>query len=183
MQMQREKYETFGLDGDFAQLLEVSVQYGFVTLFAVAFPLAPLLAWIIGILEYQVAREKLIFRSRRPLPSGARDIGKWYDVMETITSLAIVTNAAILSFTLRAFEDYKFVGHNPFIPFFIILTALYIIRMISRAIFPKLPERYETIIKRHEHIINYNIKGMKRRIFDKQKDSKWLDFTISGIDD
>lgn len=64
-----------GVDGTFADYIEIMVQFGFVTIFAIAFPLAPILAIIANIFEMQLDKHKILDLVRRPMPQGAKDIG------------------------------------------------------------------------------------------------------------
>lgn len=54
----------------------IVIQYGFITLFVVAFPLAPLFAFLNNILEIRIDANKFLVHSRRPLAKKARDIGR-----------------------------------------------------------------------------------------------------------
>lgn len=51
------------------------IQFGYVTLFVVAFPLAPLLAFANNYVELRVDAFKLVHNCCRPDPEGAQDIG------------------------------------------------------------------------------------------------------------
>ena len=51
------------------------VQYGFVTLFVAAFPLAPLFALINNYFEIRIDAHKFVVVLRRPVPERAQDIG------------------------------------------------------------------------------------------------------------
>ena len=53
------------------------LQFGFTTIFVAAFPLAPLLALLNNIIEIRLDAYKFVTQWRRPLPSQAKDIGKW----------------------------------------------------------------------------------------------------------
>jgi hypothetical protein len=52
------------------------IQFGYASLFVVAFPLAPLLALINNYIEIRVDSFKVLFTSARAIPRGAQDIGK-----------------------------------------------------------------------------------------------------------
>ena len=52
------------------------IQYGFVTIFVAAFPLAPLCALINNILEIRLDAFKFTARWKRPVAARAQDIGK-----------------------------------------------------------------------------------------------------------
>jgi hypothetical protein len=52
------------------------IQFGYVTLFVIAFPLAPLLAFLNNLIGIRVDSYKLLFMTQRALPKAAADIGK-----------------------------------------------------------------------------------------------------------
>jgi len=83
----------------FDEYLEMVIQYGFITIFVTSFPLAPLFALLNNILEIRVDSSKLLCDMRRPFAVPARNIGIWYDVLETLTSLSVLTNGCIIAFT------------------------------------------------------------------------------------
>lgn len=51
------------------------IQYGFITIFVAAFPLAPLFALFNNVIEIRVDAYKLVTQWKRPIPSKAQDIG------------------------------------------------------------------------------------------------------------
>jgi hypothetical protein len=102
-----------------AQLKKISlkvVQFGFVTLFVAAFPLCPLFALLNNFIETRLDARKFLVLYRRPigkishnffkignklvfsLASHAEGIGIWYNLMNIISQMAILTNVRILSF-------------------------------------------------------------------------------------
>jgi anoctamin-4 len=70
------------------------IQYGFITLFVAAFPLAPLFALINNIIEIRLDAYKMITNTRRPLALRAQDIGAWQGILQSITYLSIATNVS-----------------------------------------------------------------------------------------
>jgi len=85
--------------GLFSEYLEMMIQFGFVTLFVAAFPLAPLFALVNNIIELRGDANKFLVQYRRTMTARARTIGVWYDILYGISRLAIVTNALIIAFT------------------------------------------------------------------------------------
>ena len=75
------------------------LQYGFVTMFVSAFPLAPLFALINAVLEIRVDAINFVSYHRRPQTVRVEDIGAWYGVLETVTKVAVIMNAFVLAFT------------------------------------------------------------------------------------
>ena len=70
------------------------IQYGFVTLFVAAFPLAPLLALINNVFEIRLDAYKYTTQMRRPLGQQVRSIGIWYGILEGMTYLSVVFNVS-----------------------------------------------------------------------------------------
>ncbi|EEC20511.1 transmembrane protein 16D, putative [Ixodes scapularis] len=88
-----------GTTGLFQEYLEMILQYGFVTVFVAAFPLAPLFALLNNTLEIRLDALKLLGSYRRPVGVRVRDIGIWYRIMDSLGKLAVLTNAVIIAFT------------------------------------------------------------------------------------
>ncbi|XP_035456475.2 anoctamin-5 isoform X2 [Spodoptera frugiperda] len=79
----------------FDDYLEMIIQYGFVTLFVAAFPLAPLFALLNNIAEIRLDAYKMVTLTRRPLAQRVEDIGAWFGVLKAVTYLAVVSNGLI----------------------------------------------------------------------------------------
>lgn len=82
--------------GTLMDYAELAVQFGYITLFVVAFPLAPLLALANNYVETRSDAFKLLTQMQRPVPRGAEDIGAWQGVFTTISCIAVVTNSALV---------------------------------------------------------------------------------------
>lgn len=61
--------------------MEMVIDYGYVVMFAVAFPLAPLIAFVMVVIEVRIDAYKLCYLTRRPFPIPAQDIGVWYPII------------------------------------------------------------------------------------------------------
>ncbi|CAH1799995.1 unnamed protein product, partial [Owenia fusiformis] len=85
--------------GLFEEYLEMVIQYGFVTIFVAAFPLAPLFALINNIIEIRLDAFKFVCEWRRPPAMKAQDIGIWFGILQGITFIAVITNAFIIAYT------------------------------------------------------------------------------------
>ena len=81
------------------EYLEMAIQYGFVTLFVAAFPLAPMFALINNIVEIRLDAYKFITTTRRPLAQRAQDIGAWYGILQAVTYISVATNAITIALT------------------------------------------------------------------------------------
>ncbi|XP_078050290.1 anoctamin 1 isoform X1 [Augochlora pura] len=83
----------------FPEYLEMVLQYGFVTIFVAAFPLAPFFALLNNVFEMRLDAKKLLIMYRRPVGQRVIDIGVWYRILDFISKLAVITNAFIIAFT------------------------------------------------------------------------------------
>ncbi|EZA51402.1 Anoctamin-1 [Ooceraea biroi] len=83
----------------FPEYLEMVLQYGFVTIFVAAFPLAPFFALLNNVFEMRLDAKKLLTMYRRPVGQRVRDIGIWYRILDSISKLSVITNAFIIAFT------------------------------------------------------------------------------------
>ena len=85
-------------ESTFQEFNEMAVQYGYLALFAPAFPLAPLLAFVNNIFEIRIDALKYCSVYRRPAFRQAEDIGSWFTVLNVLGFLAVMTNAVMISF-------------------------------------------------------------------------------------
>ncbi|CAF1107106.1 unnamed protein product, partial [Rotaria sordida] len=83
----------------FYEYLELIIQYGFVTMFLVAFPLAPLCAFLNNIVEIRIDANKFVCDVRRPVAKKVADIGIWRLIIAAISKLAILTNGLLIALT------------------------------------------------------------------------------------
>ncbi|XP_053994706.1 anoctamin-1 isoform X2 [Hylaeus volcanicus] len=83
----------------FPEYLEMILQYGFVTIFVAAFPLAPFFALLNNVFEMRLDAKKLLRMYRRPVGQRVIDIGIWYRILDSISKLSVITNAFIIAFT------------------------------------------------------------------------------------
>ncbi|XP_016995231.2 anoctamin-6 isoform X3 [Drosophila takahashii] len=83
----------------YVEYLEMVVQFGFITLFSLAFPLAPLLALLNNVIEVRLDAIKMLRFLRRPVGMRARDIGVWHSIMTVVTRIAVASSAMIIAFS------------------------------------------------------------------------------------
>ncbi|KAF9918176.1 Anoctamin-7 [Lobosporangium transversale] len=92
----------------FEEYRELVIQFGFCTLFVVAFPIAPIFALLNNILEIRVDAYKLLTQHRRPISQAAQDIGSWGAIMMLMTHIAVFTNACLIAFQSNWMEENVF---------------------------------------------------------------------------
>jgi len=64
------------------------IQYGFITIFVAAFPLAPLFALLNNIIEIRLDAYKLVTQFKRPVASRAIDIGMFNNCVPVFSYLS-----------------------------------------------------------------------------------------------
>ena len=80
--------------------LELCIQLGLVTLFAPAFPLAPLIAFFANVVEGIVDAFKMLRYNRKPFYRGAQDLGAWKYIFRFLSVSAVLSNVALILFTM-----------------------------------------------------------------------------------
>ncbi|KAI9330062.1 calcium-activated chloride channel-domain-containing protein [Obelidium mucronatum] len=91
--------EALGFD-----FISVVIQFGFISLFSCAFPLAPLFALVSNLVELRIDAYKLLVQYRRPFSSRTQDIGLVQPLMQYISSVGVVTNAVVIAFASSSFQ-------------------------------------------------------------------------------
>ena len=108
-----EDFKLVANDGLFQEYLEMSknkhywkspfkifylsvLQFGFITIFVAAFPLAPLFALLNNWVEIRLDAQKFVCETRRAVAERAENIGIWFKIMEMLAQLAVISNVILL---------------------------------------------------------------------------------------
>uniref|UniRef100_A0A3Q2PEP6 Anoctamin n=1 Tax=Fundulus heteroclitus TaxID=8078 RepID=A0A3Q2PEP6_FUNHE len=106
-----EDYKLVPCGGLFEEYLEM-LQFGFITIFVAAFPLAPLFALLNNWVEIRLDAHKFVCEYRRPVAERAQNIGVWFNILEALSHLSVIANAFLIAFTSdflpRLLYQYKF---------------------------------------------------------------------------
>lgn len=86
--------------------LEMLVQFGYVTLFASAFPLASCIAVIANLVEFRADMWKLTRLTKRPCPSRLNSIGMWKSIFSVMVWTSALTNCIIFAFTSSQMKQW-----------------------------------------------------------------------------
>ena len=92
-ELDQEEYEQFD------DYLEMVIEFGYVTLFASAFPLASCISVFCNLIEIKSDCYKLTHALQRPPAERANSIGVWGGVLQVMMLLSIVTNASLFAFS------------------------------------------------------------------------------------
>jgi len=83
-------------EGMHEDYLELYIQFGYILLFMVTYPMAAFWAWVNNVLELRVDAFKLTRTQRRPAVHRVGHIGAWQPAFHLMVSMAVVTNCALL---------------------------------------------------------------------------------------
>lgn len=144
-------YDTFG---DYAELI---VQIGFLSLFVVCFPIAPMIAMLSNEAEVRIDLYKLLDMCKHPIPRGAQDIGKWQYFAEVTLYLAAMTNAGMFAFTTDVMASQTF--NMKMIAFALFVAFVEGLKGLCAFLIPDVPEEIAVIQLRHKSLNDSLILG------------------------
>jgi hypothetical protein len=87
------------VSGTFTDYSELVIQFGYVTLFAPAFPLAPIIAVLSNVIEHRNDGWKILLSCRKSDYHGAQDIGTWFHIFRFLALVSVITNMLVIGFT------------------------------------------------------------------------------------
>ena len=155
-EMSKEEYDR--IDGLLMDYSELSIRYGFISLFVCSCPIAPMIEYISNVVEIRVDARKLLYDYRRPIPQGNQDIGSWMDVFVALSFLSVVTNCGIVCFTMDVFPTemkvWLFITSQ-----YVIFSGMYIFGMIIDDV----PEEVSIQAARQEFLLS--------KVVDQESDS------------
>ena len=127
------------LTGTFEDYSELVIQFGYATMFAAAFPLAPVVALVANWIELRVDGFKLCTITRRPQPVGQEDIGTWLSILQIMSAIGTAFNIALFCFT----GDFELLRDKSmtfrFILFICLEHAMLFIQYVIAEILPDVP--------------------------------------------
>jgi len=144
------EFEFTQYEGTFNDYDELIIQYGFVVLFVVVFPVAPVFALLNNFIEFKLDASKLMKFTRRPHPKGTYDMGTWFAILNVISWVMVVSNTALVIFssgeaqTLQA--DYRWIS------FVVVEHILIGTKLLIEFFIPDVPRDVEDTLARQEVI-------------------------------
>lgn len=136
--------------GTFDDYAEMTIQFGYTTMFVAAFPLATVLSLINNYVEIRVDGWKLCHVYRRPEPRSCEDIGTWYVILELISLSSIFINAGLVAYSGNNTIDYTW-PQRAWI-FIMMASGLFGIRLLVAWLIPDVPESVQIQLARSEYI-------------------------------
>merc|ERR1719410_1301200 len=139
-------------EGTFDDYLEMFIQFGYVTLFSSAYPLAGLCALLNNMIEIRSDAFKLCFIHQRPFPERVQNIGCWQTAMEIMGVIGVIVNCALIGLSgpvHRMFPDMT--PAQTVILIIMLEHAMLVAKFLISAAIPDMPHAVETELARTEY--------------------------------
>uniref|UniRef100_M4AIV3 Anoctamin n=1 Tax=Xiphophorus maculatus TaxID=8083 RepID=M4AIV3_XIPMA len=151
-------YDLLVCEGLFGEYLEMVLQFGFITIFVAACPLAPLFALMNNWVEIRLDAQKFVTQYRRPVVERAQNIGIWFPILQFITHIAVISNAFLIAFTSSFVPRlyYRYTRNNTlsgFVNFTLSTAPESYIQQHHNISCDHLPEFYELLVIRLSCVI------------------------------
>ena len=145
--------------GFFYEYLKRTFNFGYATMFVVAFPAAPVIALVITTIHIRVMAYQFTSVYRRPAPERQEDIGLWQQLMGLMCTAALLTNCGILVFTSNSFKELSV--ELRCVVFLAMVQGLKAVQSVVEVLVPTETPTLRDIIGRHEYLIEKHIWGFQ----------------------
>lgn len=142
----------------FDEYLEMIITFGYITLFATAFPLASTISVVFLYLESRADIFKLERLARRPIVHKTYTIGSWQYVLEFIAFLSIFTNIILFTYAseqidalIPSLKQYTHDSTYSVIAVFSIEHLLIAVAILLRVVFDREPSWVKIFFARRAH--------------------------------
>jgi len=159
----------------------IVIQFGYLTLFVAAFPMAPLAALINNFAAIKMDSYKLIHMLQRPLPVPAQDIGTWQAVFNLLIILAVSTNAGLICFVMENVLNEKPLSIRVW-AFVIIQYGMFAIMYVVQVYVPDVPPDVELQLKRADFLVSKIIERVPDDDDDPLADDEVRQSSLNIID-
>jgi anoctamin-10/anoctamin-7 len=140
------------LRGSMTDYAGLVIQYGYTVLFVAAFPLAPAMAYASDYLQIRIDAWKLCQAYRRPLPKSVEDIGTWQDMLDVLSTLAVIFNFGLIFYTGHYLEDVTW--EFRWIIFIFCEHAAFVLKYALDVAIPDQPPEVEMQIERQKFLVD-----------------------------
>jgi anoctamin-10 len=169
----------------FDDYMEIVIQYGYVTLFASAYPLASLIAILANLIEIRADCFKLTYLCRRPRSNRSNGLGMWKSLLSGITWLSALTNCLIFGFTSGQMREFlpeyyqndesghvRLIAGKGWIAVFIIFGAerlLVYSGLLIQAIVPDIPDTIMEELERTQFVHEEEANSLRDSLLTTEK--------------
>ena len=86
---------------------QIILQFQYVVFWSAVFPLTPLVAVFLNMVQTRFEVTQLCYVTKRPIPKKEEGIGAWMTIVEIISLIGIVMNAAMIIMTFKSRDQFE----------------------------------------------------------------------------
>jgi len=146
-----------GLGNTFYEYNELALQYGYLVLFGILLPAAPVLAFANNLVEFRSDALRTIYAQRRTKAEPADDIGPWKTALKVLSYAGIFCNLALLGVTSDFFDELAVEVHSfehvgaRLAAILIAEHLLIFLKLLVDFVVPDIPSKIRVRMAREEH--------------------------------
>jgi anoctamin-10/anoctamin-7 len=129
---------------------DIAIQFGFTMLFVAALPIACGASLMSNYAKVKFTAWKLFKFYQRPIPTSAQDIGTWQSIFTIISVVAVLTNGAIICFTMDVLDHFS--PHGKVWIFLGFQWTLIFLQFVAQLWVDDVPEEVEIQMERNAFI-------------------------------
>mmetsp|Transcript_1336 Transcript_1336/g.1776 ORF Transcript_1336/g.1776 Transcript_1336/m.1776 type:complete len:861 (+) Transcript_1336:116-2698(+) len=152
--------------GTLMDYLNLTIQFGYLTLFVAAFPLAPLFALGNNYVSIHADAYRLLHMMQRPVPQPCQDIGTWQVIFTILVIISVVTNAGLLCFIMEGVLD----GYSMSTRLWVFVIIQYVIFTLMYTIQLTVPDTPHDVLLQHQRT-DFLVSKIIERISDEEEEA------------
>ena len=169
------------IDDGVEDFAEIAMQFGFLTLFVPALPVAGVFAIFFNLVQIKIDGMKLMDFHQRPFLMQDDNIGSWKIVFRLFTVLATFTNGGMVFFTmkLKGMDQWAITQKTWFFLFFLI--GIWILQSVIKLFFLTSKRKREIGIQEGRQ--SYIVSKLFKKVKDEHDSDSFKDFFDLNDDD
>lgn len=136
---------------DYAELV---IQFGYLCLFGLAFPLAALVNLLNNLVEVRTDAFKVLAVAQRTNADDTADIGAHYHILQFLGACSVFTNAGLLIYTGNSvenlFQGWGVTTTHKVVAFFLVEHTLFALKACAASLIKDIPGRTHRILARQD---------------------------------
>ena len=134
---------------DFDGYAELLIQYGYVTFFSMAFPLAPVLALVNNVIAIRFGAIDVCYFRQRPKARKSGGIGVWLDCLRLMTVISVITNCAHVAVHSSFFKE-RFAWMSEIARLLVIIAVEHVILTFVFLVFYMVPSKPSSVAQKQK---------------------------------
>jgi Calcium-activated chloride channel len=126
--------------------MEGIIDYGYITLFAAAFPIGPAIAMVVSVPEIRMKVYSFLYVYKRPNCDRCSGIGEWLNIIELMSLFGVFSNFTLLYFkhkqsTLNVYQSNKQVKESKDLQIWFFILSIVILMLVKTFFKEIIPDR------------------------------------------